>query len=144
MAMKQILKWASLVTVLVASCAISAVAGYWYAGKQLGNAFLLIQDAVFTSQVQALQQLQEDGSNSKALEYLRAMNELGIVRAAQNIEEKREFPAIDLPTIKYACSDWEQHPTSWFSTDQARRGEINRACQMLLNQTQENLGVGRS
>ncbi|MBD3811911.1 MAG: hypothetical protein IE917_06760 [Betaproteobacteria bacterium] len=132
--MKQMLKWTSLVLVLSVSCVVSAGAGYWYAGKKLGDAFLLIQDTVFMSQVQALKQLQE-GSNSEALEYLRAMNELGIVRAARNFQEKGELPLIDLPTIKYACSDLEGHPTSWFSTARARRAEVSQACQILLNQT---------
>lgn len=134
MAMKQMLKWTSLVLVLIVSCVVSAGVGYWYAGKKLGDAFLLIQDTVFTSQVEALQQLQ-GGLNSRALEYLRAMNELGIVRAAQSVQENREFPVIDLATIRYACSDWEQHPTSWFSTDQTRQTEVSQACQILLNQT---------
>jgi len=137
--MKPIFKWASLVTLLIISCVISAAAAYWYAGEKLGGAFLSTQDTVFMSQVQALKQLQE-GSNSEALEYLRAMNELGIVRAARNVQEKREFPLIDLPTIKYACSDWEQHPTSWFSTAQARRAEVSQACQILLKKTKEKHG----
>jgi hypothetical protein len=139
MIMKPIFKWAPLVAFLVVSCVISAAAAYWYAGKKLGSAFLLIHDTTFISQVQALKKLQE-GSNLEALEYLRAMNELGIIRAAQNVQEKREFPLIDLPTIKYACSDWEQHPTSWFSTTKARRAEVSQACQILLKQAKEKHG----
>lgn len=124
-------------TALIVICAFlaGATAGvtvfYWRLYDSLHDPYRYLQDAIFAEQVESIRQLQQ-GSDDKALEYLRAMNDYSLQLLHENSIDELNVAFLNRETVEFACDDLKKHPNSWFTGGDQSRENINSSCDHLL------------
>ncbi len=104
---------------------------FFYMRENFQKGAILLKEATFIMQVEAIQDLKK-GSTKKAFDYIRSMNEYGLLKMKYGSD--RIF--LSSPLIKSACDDLIQNPTSLFTGEKESLSKVKKVCRnLLLNQS---------